>query len=94
MTRASVRRRGMNMRDMKQRSMGRVSGGLGASPPRSPKPEARSPIDDEVVEHVDPFAEAIHVDQGDGSFTAQSGYDGGGEEQYELPDSPPDGWWG
>lgn len=82
---------GMNMRDMKQRSMAHQK-------MRGIQYSGRNPDNGEgpviTRDDEDPFSEAIHVDQGDGMFTAQTGYDGGGEgESYELPDRAPDGWW-
>lgn len=90
--RASVRYRGMNMRDMKQRSMSRHSSGGARSSPTTAAGDSAIVTRSEDAE--DPFDEAIHVDQGDGSYASQGHYDGGGEGDYAtLPDSPPDGWW-
>lgn len=91
MTTRAIGRRGMNMRDMKHRSM--ASHRLdGISHSGQQLRDESSPIEGSDTE--DPFEPSVHVDQGDGTFTASRPYDGGGEDDYAtLPDSPPDGWW-
>jgi hypothetical protein len=92
MSRARKNTPGMNMRDMKRRSMAHEKRLSSMQRLRSNPDNGEGPVtprDDE-----DPFERAVHVDQGDGIFAATSGYDGGGEgESMSLPDAPPPGWW-
>lgn len=116
--------RGMNMRDMKSRSMDRQkvrgSGSKVQAPsapaapastirktpakrpgrcgaervsglePRTLNPEPSDFLGEE--EDLDELEPALLVDQGDGVRVAVRGYDGGGDDGFELPDEAPPGW--
>ncbi len=87
--------RGMNMRDMKSRSMGKTN-------PNAPKPGKRpKPVSpkgdrppDEMTVESDEMDEAVHAVQNDGHFAPTSRFVRDEEDREDCPDSPPPGWCG
>ncbi len=82
--------RGMSMREMKARQMGRA--------PRmnaTELPELTLDLD-EATEREEYFEPGLLVDQGDGMRVSQKRERAPSEERaaYECPDEPPPGWFG
>lgn len=89
------------MRDMKARSMGKANRtrsstasqpSLGAARARALHAEERSPFEEDDEACLDELEPAVLVDQGDGMHVSVRGFDGGGDDGFELPDEAPPGW--
>jgi hypothetical protein len=84
--------RGMSMRDMKARQLGRAP----RNEPEQPVPtELEVEIGDEE-EPEEPIGVDFLVDQGDGMRVSQRRRQGPNDESrnVEYPDEPPPGWYG
>lgn len=82
--------RGMSMREMKARQMGKTARTT-PEPRKPPESEHEDDIEDELDE---PMEGELFVDQGDGVVVSTSGRRRTSEFEvsFDCPDEPPEGW--
>lgn len=89
--------RGMNMRDMDARKLGRQSALAVARAERQRAGRKRRgteapPLRDEEIDDLELGDGEALVDQGDGMYVQQRTVDRGEPSERECPDEPPPGW--